>query len=77
MEATEETLALEMRNVGIPADQTRRIMSALRIWSIGELKTLTYDRLMDVDRIYWQEILDLRNAHAGLRATLMYIAVGK
>ena len=52
-------------------------MSALRIWSIGELKTLTYDRLMDVDRIYWQEILDLRNAHAGLRATLMYIAVGK
>ena len=51
---TEETLAREMCGVGIPAERTRDIMAALCIWSIGELKTLTYDGPMNVERAYWQ-----------------------
>ena len=76
MASPEESLAREMIELGIPEDQTPRIMSALLIWSIVELKSLTHERLMNVDRIYWQQIVDLRNAHAGLRATLMYVCVG-
>ena len=72
----QETLARAMWRVGIPDEQTRAIMDALRIWRIGDLHTLTYDRLMNVARVYWQAIIDLRNRHVDGNVTLMYISRG-
>ena len=74
--ADEEALAREMRGVGIPAGQTRAIMDALRIWRVDELPTLTYDRLLHVERAHWQAIIDLRNGRVGLHVTHMYVAAG-
>ena len=74
--ADEEALAREMRGVGIPAAQTRATMDALRIWRVDELQTLTYERLIHVERAHWQTIIDLRNGHVGLHVTHMYVSAG-
>ena len=70
----QEALARAMCGVGIPAEQTQAIMDAMRIWRIGDLHTLKYNRLMNVARVYWQAIIDLRNRYVDGDVSVMYIS---
>ena len=74
--ASKEALEREMHRVGIPAEQTQGIMDAIRIWRIADLEKLQYQLLKNVERQYWQAIINLRNRHVGGKVTLMYITRG-
>ena len=74
--ASKEALAREMHSVGIPEEQTQGIMDAICIWRIADLEKFQYKDLKNVQRQYWQPIIDLRNRHVGGIVTQMHISTG-
>jgi hypothetical protein len=69
-------LAREMHSVGIPEEKTQGIMDAICIWRIADLENFQYKHLNNLERQYWQPMIDLRNRHVGGNVSMMYIDPG-
>lgn len=68
-----EALVLEMIRYGIPVDQTRAVMNALRIGNIADLNDLCRSRVDNLPN-FRKQVINLRNAHVDIHTTLWYAA---
>lgn len=68
-----EALVLEMIRYGIPVDQTRAVMNALRIGNIADLNDLCRSRVDNLPN-FRKQVINLRNAHVDIHTTLRYAA---
>lgn len=67
-------LLLALIDAGISEEQTHTVMTALGISDIKEFYKLHHTTCMsNVPKMYWKQIVDLRNNNVSPRTTLWYM----